>query len=476
MPHTITLTLSCPQRPGIVHAVSSFLFSHNFDIAEHQQFDDTRSQAFFLKNIRTACMRLRMVIGLSVTPTSVIDKSTASVLWAEGIVAEIGSDSVFVDIGAKAEARIEREQLTNKDGTLKVKVGDKVRATVASAGREGILLVVQLGKGGVDTQVLELAQQSGVPVEGTVSKAVKAGLEVEIGGVRAFCPASQIDIGFVQDLENFVNQKYFFKVMEVKDGGRSVIVSRTAVLKDERENQARAVRERLIVGAELDGIVQSIQPYGAFIDLGGIEGLVHISELGVGRVDRVEDVVKVGEAVKVRVVALDPRGTGGDLKISLSMKSADQPESANVAADTMLVGKVAEVAQFGVFVDTEQGRGLVPTNELGIPHGADPKRSFPIGKEVEVVVLSRDHKTGKLRLSIKGVAAAEERSNYKSFAQANKKAAGGGKGMGSLGELLKGLDVKLPSAPRSAAPASPANQGNPGDQAAGQRDDRRRRV
>lgn len=394
----------------------------------------------------------------------------------EGIVAEIGSDSVFIDIGAKAEARIEREQLTDKEGKLKVKVGDKLRATVASAGREGILLVVQLGKGGVDTQMLELAQQSGVPIEGTVSKAVKAGLEVEIGGVRAFCPASQIDIGFVQELENFVGQKYFFKVMEVRDNGRSVIVSRKAVLKDERENQARAVRERLIVGAELDGIVQSIQPYGAFIDLGGIEGLVHISELGVGRVDRVEDVVKVGEAVKVRVVALDPRGTGGDLKISLSMKSSDQPEQQHVAADTMLVGKVAEVAQFGVFVDTEQGRGLVPINELGIPHGADPKRSFPIGKEVEVVVLSRDHKTGKLRLSIKGVAAAEERSNYKSFAQQNKKAAGGGKGMGSLGELLKGLDVKLPSAPRSAAPASPANQGNPGDQAAGQRDDRRRRV
>jgi small subunit ribosomal protein S1 len=392
----------------------------------------------------------------------------------DGIVAEIGSDSVFVDIGAKAEARIEREQLSDKDGNLKVKVGDRVRATVASAGREGILLVVQFGKGGIDTQVLELAQQSGVPVEGTVSKAVKAGLEVEVGGVRAFCPASQIDIGFVQELENFVGQKYFFKVMEVRDNGRSVIVSRKAVLKDERENQAKAVRERLVVGAELDGIVQSIQPYGAFIDLGGIEGLVHISELGVGRVDRVEDVVTVGEAVKVRVVALDPRGTGGDLKISLSMRSADQPEQTKVAADTMLVGTVAEVAQFGVFVDTEQGRGLVPTNELGIPHGADPKRSFPIGKEVEVVVLSRDHKTGKLRLSIKGVAAAEERSNYKSFAQQNKKA-GGGKGMGSLGELLKGIDVKLPSGPRPGTQASPANSANSANQ--GPRDDgRRRRV
>jgi small subunit ribosomal protein S1 len=389
----------------------------------------------------------------------------------EGIVAEIGSDSVFVDIGAKAEARIEREQLTDKEGKLKVKVGDKIRATVASAGREGILLVVQIGRGGVDTQALELAQQSGVPIEGTVSKAVKAGLEVEIGAVRAFCPASQIDIGFVQDLEHFVGNKYFFKVMEVRDNGRSVIVSRKAVIKDERENQAKVVRERLSVGAELDGIVQSIQPYGAFIDLGGIEGLVHISELGHGRVDRVEDVIKVGEAVKVRVIALDPRGTGGDLKISLSMKSADQPEQVSVAADTLLVGKVAEHAGFGVFVDTEQGRGLVPMSELGIPHGADPKRALPVGKEVEVVVLSRDHKTGKLRLSIKGVAAAEERSNYKSFAQQNKKAAGG-KGMGSLGELLKGLDAKLPAGPKSAAPASNGNT----SAGAGRTDDRRRRV
>lgn len=389
----------------------------------------------------------------------------------EGIIAEISSDSVFVDIGAKSEARIERAQLTDKDGQLKVKVGEKIRATVASAGRDGVVLVVHIGRGGVDTRSLELAKDSGVPIEGTVSKAVKAGLEVEIGGVRAFCPASQVDIGYVQELEHLVGQKFFFKVMEVKEGGRSVIVSRKAVLKDERQEQAKGVRERLVVGAELDGIVQSIQAYGAFIDLGGIEGLVHISELGHGRVERVEDVIKIGEPVKVRVVALDTRGTSGDLKISLSMKSSDQPETPHVAADTMLVGKVAEIAAFGVFVDTEQGRGLVPTNELGIPHGADPKRTFPIGKEVEVVVMSRDQKTGKLRLSIKGVAAAEERSNFKTFAQANKKAAGPGKGMGSLGELLKGFEGKLAAGPKPVAGRSAAEPAAPA-----RSDDRRRRV
>lgn len=396
----------------------------------------------------------------------------------EGTVVELGAENVFVDIGAKSEARIERTQLVDKQGNLKVAVGDKVRATVASANHEGVVLIVQFGKGGIDVHALELARDSGVPVEGTVSKAVKAGLEVEIGGVRAFCPASQLDLGFVQDLEVFVGQKHFFKVLEIRDSGRSVVVSRKAVLKDERENQAKAVRERLTVGAELDGIVQSIQPYGAFIDLGGLEGLVHVSELGHGRVDRVEDVIKVGEAVRVRVINIDTKGTGGDLKISLSMKSATQDENASRGpeTDTVLSGKVAEVTNFGVLVDTDQGRGLVSMNELGIPQGADPKRTFTVGKDVEVVVMGRDNKNNRLRLSIRGVAAAEERSNYKTFAKENKKAAGGGKGLGTFGDLLgkAGIDAKLPPGP---PPAKPAQAGaSQGQQARSDDANRRRRV
>lgn len=370
----------------------------------------------------------------------------------EGTIVEVGSENVFVDIGAKTEGRIDRAQLLDKEGALKVKVGDRLRATVSSVSGDGIQLVVAIGKGGIDTQSLELALQSGVPVEGAVSKAVKAGLEVEIGGVRAFCPASQVDLGFAQDLERFVGTRHFFKVIEVRDGGRSVIVSRKAVLKDERENQARAVRERLVVGAELEGIVQTLQPYGAFIDLGGIEGLVHISELGHGRVDKVGDVVKVGETVKVRVLAVEPKGTSPtDLKVSLSMKSADQPAEAAPATDEVLAGKVSQVTNFGVFVDTEKGRGLVPMSELGLPPNADPKRAFPVGKEVEVVVLGRSG-GDKLRFSIQGVAVAEERSNYKSFSQEARRG-GSGKSLGSLGDLLQGLKDKVPEGKQAPAKA-----------------------
>src|SRR5690606_36192419 len=175
--------------------------------------------------------------------------------------------------------------------------------------------------------------------------------------------------------------------------------------------------------------------------------------------DKVADVVKIGETVKVRVLAVKPRGTSPtDLKISLSMKSAEQPAE-TAAAETVLPGKVAQVTNFGVFVDTEIGRGLVPTSELGLPPNADPKRAFPVGKDVEVVVLGRGGGEGKHRFSIQGVAAAEERTAFKTFAKEAKK--GAGKGLGSLGDLMKGIQAKLPDAKPSAQPRPAASGDKP---------------
>jgi predicted RNA-binding protein with RPS1 domain len=180
------------------------------------------------------------------------------------------------------------------------------------------------------------------------------------------------------------------------------------------------------------------------------------------------------------VIAIDSKGTSGDLKISLSMKSSSKPKGRRPADRLRAPGKVAEVTNFGVFVDTEQGRGLVSNNELGIPQGADPKRTFTPGKDVEVVVLGRDAKNGRLRLSIRGVAAAEERSNYKTFARETKKASGGGKGLGTFSDLLGGLDVKLPPGPSAASKprAEAINPGKPAAPAPARAEDpnRRRRV
>lgn len=364
----------------------------------------------------------------------------------EGPVVQIGKDTVFVDIGTRSEGVIDRWELQDRDGQLKVKVGDRIRATVESGG-DRPKLVVALGRGGLDADALSLAVETGSPVEGTFTKAVKAGLEVDLAGVRAFCPASQVDTTYVADLATFEGQRYHFKVIDVRDGGRSVVVSRKAILQDQREAASEQVRAQLAVGSEMEGSVTAIQPYGAFVDLGGVEGLVHISELGHGRVERVEDVVSVGEKVRVRVLEIEgPR-------IKLSMRQGGGAAASRAEPDQIVSGKVTSVETFGVFVQTEAGSGLAATKELVLPPGADPKRAYQVGQEVRVLVLGKDA-GGKLRLSIRRVEDAEARAAFREFSGAQSKAEKKrGHNVGSLGELLMSKlgDVgDLPAGPSSA--------------------------
>ncbi len=372
----------------------------------------------------------------------------------DGSVIAIGEDTVFVDVGTKAEARIDRASLTDERGNLKVQLGQRIRATVIHpGGREAPVLSVALGRGTIDAAMLESAMEAGTPVEGEITKAVKAGLEVSVGGVRAFCPASQVEIGPSGELEGWVGQRHFFRVLEVKEGGRSVIVSRRALLQAERAERAGAALARLEVGAELDGIIASIQPYGVFVDLGGLEGLVHVSELGHGRVASPSDVVAVGEQVRVKVLAIDAGGnTKGGPRVSLSMKALLQPAASDTTAapaDVVVSGTVARIEGGGVFVDTPQGGGFVPNGELGLPPGSDPRRVYEIGQVIDVVVLRRDG-SGKLRLSVKGVAEAEARRNYRDFRSGERL---GNRSLGSLGDLLRD---RLPDVPdRASEPTTP---------------------
>lgn len=393
-------------------------------------------------------------------------KSTRSVRAGEvveGVVVAIGEDLVFVDIGTKAEGRIDRSSLVDDKGVLKVKVGDKLRATVVHpGGRDAPQLAVQFGRGGLDVAGLQLALESGTPVEGEVVKEVKAGLEVMIGGVRAFCPASQVDLGHSGELAAWVGQRHFFKVIEVRDGGRSVVVSRRAILQAEREQKAEALRERLSVGDELDGIVQTIQPYGVFVDLGGLEGLVHVSELGHGRVSSPSDIVSVGEQVRVKVLAIEP-GQKGGTRVSLSMKALVQAPP-TPPPDELLTGTVGRIEGHGIWVDTPAGGGFVPNAELGLPPGSDPRRSYQVGQTLEVVVLRRDA-NGRLRLSVRGVAEAEARKNFREFGGDRSSRA-----LGSLGDLFRD---RMPNAPdRPAAAAAPAARS---EQAGKRRDAPKRR-
>jgi small subunit ribosomal protein S1 len=275
--------------------------------------------------------------------------------------------------------------------------------------------------------------------------------------MRAFCPASQIELGRAPDLEVYVGQTLEFRVLEVRDGGKSVVVSRRAELEARRADEARDVLERLVPGAEVDGTVHSITRHGAVIDLGGVEGFGHISELAHRRIARVEDAVELGAAVRVQVLGVEESPKGLRVKLSMKALAAAPVGPPPPRADEVLVGTVAKHLNGGVIIETPSGDGLVPSRDLGLPPGADHRRAFPVGREVQVVVTSRDG-SGKLRFSVTGVAAVEERRNYREFTAAGKEKGEGG-GLGSLGDIMR-QKLGLPDAPlavteTSAAAAAP---------------------
>ncbi|MBX3130038.1 MAG: S1 RNA-binding domain-containing protein [Polyangiaceae bacterium] len=369
----------------------------------------------------------------------------------EGTVIQIAQDSVFLDIGGASDARIERSELELKDGTVRVKLGDRLRATVVDAEGDAPRLSLSLGRGGgqLDATELRNALEAKLPVSARVSRAVKGGLELDIAGVRAFCPASQIELGHTADLESFVGREVEVLVTKVEEGGRNVVVSRRALLETAQKEQAREMAATLAIGADLEGEVTALNKHGAIVNLGGLDGFVHVSELAHRRVGSPEDVVNVGDRVAVRVLAVEESDKG--LRVRLSMK-ARMERAAPPAADEVLTGTVIKHAGGGVIVSTPKGEGLVPLAELGLPPGADFRRAYPAGKTLEVVVVSRGD---RLRFSATGVARVEERKNYKEFSAGS----GGASGLGSLGDVLRkklGLPDAPPPAPEPSPPAAPA--------------------
>lgn len=349
----------------------------------------------------------------------------------EGVVLELSGGLVILDIGLGADATLDQMEL----GDREVKIGDRLRALVKNARSDAPELTLALGRGGgsISTANIELARSSGTPVAGTVTAAVKGGFSVDVGGIRAFCPISQIDLSYVNEPEVWVGQSLEFKVTEVREGGRNVIVSRKALLEAQRKAAQADMLDKLTVGSVVSGTVRQIGKHGIVVDLGGIDGFVHISELAHGRVQMAEDVVSLGERVEAKVLSNEANERGPTIR--LSMKALASPAAAPEAPpnDTVLDAKVVGHVVSGILVSTKHGDGLVPARELDLPPGADHKRAFPAGTELRVTLVHRDPATGKMRFSVKQVAHVEEQKNYREFAgnQGSRSS-----GMGSLGDLL----------------------------------------
>src|SRR5262245_52864087 len=239
----------------------------------------------------------------------------------QGVVISIGKDAVFVDAGGKAEGVLERSQVSDADGKLLVGVGDKLEARVVDDAGGVLTLRVKLGGRGPEARAeLQQAQELGIPVEGVVQEVIKGGVSVDVAGVRGFCPASQIDARFVEDLSTYVGKRLTFRITRYE--ARNLVLSRRALVEEEKEKLAAETRKKLEPGAVLRGKVVGFKPFGAFIDLGGVEGMLHVSELGYTRVERPEDALSLGQELDVAVLKVEPaaRGDKGE-RISLSLKA-----------------------------------------------------------------------------------------------------------------------------------------------------------
>src|SRR6185436_4918151 len=214
----------------------------------------------------------------------------------EGTIVGIGPEVAFVDVGGKGEATVEVSELKDDDGRLEVKVGDRIQAMVVSTSG-GITLSRRLARGAATDRQLEDAFQTGLPVEGRVERQVKGGYEVRVGRARAFCPFSQID-NLRSDPASHEGQVYEFRIVEYREGGRNLVVSRRALLEEQQRQSAEEVRRSIVPGAIVSGRVASVREFGAFVDLGGgVQGLLHVSEMGWSRVSDASLVVTPGEEV-----------------------------------------------------------------------------------------------------------------------------------------------------------------------------------
>ena len=452
----------------------------------------------------------------------------------EGTIVGFGPKVAFVNVGGKGEAEIDIAELKDAGGDVEVSIGDRIQAMVVSTGG-GIVLSRKGVRNAATQRELEDAFRAELAVEGKVEKAVKGGYEVRIARERAFCPLSQIDVVRTTDPAVHEGQVYAFRIIEYKNGGKDVVVSRRKHLEQQQRADAAEVRKSIVPGAVLTGRVASVVEFGAFVDLGGgIQGLLHASDMGWSRATNPNEVVAPGDQITVKVLRVDEAtqkislglkqlladpwatvattyevgqvragrvtrvadfgafvelepgieglahastfaptgraqgwaksvtaGATGTFEI-LSIDTAQKrigvalvneasprqqdkssgeakatPPQGGLVPGAIVTGKIERHEKFGVFVFLSHGRtGLMPFAETGLDRDADMRKAFPIGSDVEVVVLEVDSANRRIRLSRKAVAEQREQQELRDYAARPDTAAEAS--MGSIADKLRG--------------------------------------
>ncbi len=323
----------------------------------------------------------------------------------KGKVVSVGEEHTLLDFGGRSEAVAETRHFRAEDGTPSVQPGDLIELFVVEAGDQVVLAPSIRADAHAVLRQMREAHAAGVPVSGRVTGLNSGGLEVDLSGERAFCPLSHIESSFCADPSVYVGRTLEFLVTSVGDTKGSVVLSRRQLLRRGEEEQAKKLVASLKPGDELDGTVARLEAFGAFVDLGGVDGLVHVSEIRHERVGHPREVLCQGEKVHVKVLRLDT-GKDGRQRIALSIKAtAPDPWTgieSRYSAGMRVMGVVARLTDFGAFVTLEPGiDGLVHVSEAAPQRIAHVKEVLAAGQTIEAVVLGVDPEKKRVSLSIK---------------------------------------------------------------------------
>ncbi len=322
----------------------------------------------------------------------------------DGTVASVIRDFVIINIGFKSEGYINFEEFRDLDGEISVKPGDKVRVFVEEVEDDSGHIILSKEKADAFEawkQVEDVFENDGI-IDGLVVNKVKGGLSVNLGGIKAFLPGSQIDLKPVKSLDKLIGQKFQFKILKLNKSKGNIVLSRRAILEVERANMRKDILENIKEGQIIRGIAKNITDYGVFIDLGGIDGLLHITDLTWGRINHPKEVLKVNEEIDVVVLKYDVKTQ----KVSLGLKQLQEDpwsKAIKYKPGQKIKGRIVSITDYGVFVEIEEGiEGLVHISELSwskkVKH---PSKIVKIDEEVEAIVIDVDVENKKIALGLK---------------------------------------------------------------------------
>ncbi|AXY32589.1 30S ribosomal protein S1 [Yersinia pseudotuberculosis] len=322
-----------------------------------------------------------------------------------GVVVSIDKDIVLVDAGLKSESAIPAEQFKNAQGELEIQVGDEVDVALDAVedGFGETLLSREKAKRHEAWLMLEKAYEEAATVTGVINGKVKGGFTVELNGIRAFLPGSLVDVRPVRDTLHLEGKELEFKVIKLDQKRNNVVVSRRAVIESENSAERDQLLENLQEGMEVKGIVKNLTDYGAFVDLGGVDGLLHITNMAWKRVKHPSEIVNVGDEITVKVLKFDRERT----RVSLGLKQLGEDPWVAIAKrypeSTKLTGRVTNLTDYGCFVEIEEGvEGLVHVSEMDWTNkNIHPSKVVNVGDVVEVMVLDIDEERRRISLGLK---------------------------------------------------------------------------